>query len=375
MKNSQWIGISVGALFVGILLGFLFFRPADVAAPAKLSTGLGSCSSGVAVSDDTLFTLDGKNYSSEQLPGAFRELYYNDQFQVYKKTRGLVEDLAVRLARSKTTDIKSLPQLETLWPSIKVTPNEIMKFYEEKKASIPPHVTYEQVKPQIENFLRSQKLAQLASLELKLLESNGRFKLLLAAPVPPIASIETDSYPSLGPENAKYTLVEASDYMCGHCQKVHPEVKRVLEKFKDKIKFVQINYSLNPKGMSGTWIRGAYCAQLEKQDKFWKYHDAAFAKQSTEVHDHSAHAQGEPAEDPAANLKKARDVAQIVGLDLKKFDACINSDSAQAYVMKANQMLSGNGVSGTPTFYLNNVKVQMNHSGLADAVESAIKAL
>ncbi|HAZ13119.1 MAG: hypothetical protein A2X86_10015 [Bdellovibrionales bacterium GWA2_49_15] len=373
MKNSQWIAISIGALFVGILVGFLTFRPVGIEAPTKLSAGLGSCSSGTVPADGALFTLDGKNYSREQLPGELKDLYYNDQFQSYQKTRGIVEDLALRLALSKSEDLKTLPQLEALLPGGKVSDSEVKKFYEEKKASIPPQVTYEQVKPQIENFLRAQKLASLASLELKRLEANGRFKFLVAAPVPPVANIETASYPTLGPKDAKFTLVEASDYMCGHCQQIHPEVKKVLEKFKDKIKFVQINYSLNPNGMSGTWIRGAYCAEKENQEKFWKYHNAAFEKQSTEVHDHSAHAKGEPAEDLSANLKKARDVALTVGLDLKKFDACIDSQAAKEHVLKTNQMLSGNGVGGTPTFFLNNVKLQMTHAGLGEAIESAMR--
>ncbi|MEK6625180.1 MAG: thioredoxin domain-containing protein [Bdellovibrionota bacterium] len=304
-----------------------------------------------------------------------KELYYNDQAQSYQKTRGIIEDFALRLSLSKTQDTKILPQLEELLPSNKVTESEIKAFYNEKKASIPPQVTYDQVRPQIENFLRSQKLATMAATQIRQLESSGRFKLLLSAPVPPVASLETNSYPSLGPKDAKYTLVEASDYMCGHCQQVHPEVKQVLEKFKDKIKFIQINYSLNPAGMSGTWIRGAYCVAQEDQEKFWKYHHAAFAKQSSEIHDHSAHQHGEPPEDPAANLKKARDVAQTVGIDLKKFDKCIDSEAAKEYVTKTNQMLSGNGVSGTPTFFLNNVKVQMTQLGLTKTIESAMQSL
>ncbi|MBI2520035.1 MAG: thioredoxin domain-containing protein, partial [Bdellovibrio sp.] len=334
-----------------------------------------SCSSGTAHSEGAIFTLDEKNFTREDLPGELKELYYNDQHQSYQKTRGIAEDFALRLALSKTQDPKSLPQLEELLPSAKVSESEVKKFYEEKKASIPPQVTYEQVRPQIENFLRSQRVATLANTELKRLESSGRYKLLLNAPVPPVASIDIAPYPSLGPKDAKYTLVEASDYMCGHCQQVHPEVKQVLEKYKDKIKFVQINYSLNPAGMSGTWIRGAYCAAQENQEKFWKYHHAAFEKQSSEVHDHSAHAHGEPADDPATNLKKANDIAKSVGLDTKKFASCIDSEAAKAFVVKTNQMLSNNGVGGTPTFFFNNVKLQMTHAGLTAALESAMQAL
>lgn len=378
MNNSNLIGFCAISLVVGALAGWgitsLSQKANGPQTAASFSAGTtGTCSGGAAVQPGELFVLDGITYSQEQLPGELKEFYFNENFQTYQKTRAMVEEVALRMALSKSTDLGNLPPLDQLLPKTKVTEKDVKKFYDEKKSTIPAHVTFDQVKPQIEKYLEAQKIANAATDEIKKLEKNGRLNLLIAAPIPPVVKIETESFPSLGPSDAKYTLIEVSDYMCGHCQRVHPEVKEVLKKLKNKVKFVQINYSLNPNGMSGTWVRGAYCAQQESNDKFWKYHHAAFDVQSKEIHDHSSHAHGEHREDEAENFKKAKDVASTAGLDLQKFEACLKGEDSNAFILKTNQMLASNGVSGTPTFFLNNVKVQMTQPSLLQSIEAAMQ--
>jgi protein-disulfide isomerase len=376
--NSMIIGYSIASLVVGVLSGWgitsLTSSSQVPQVAANLSAPIGSCSGGGAESTPgVLFTLDGTNFTQEQLPGDLRDYYYTENFQSYEKSRGLMEEIALRMALSKSTSMENLPPLQELLTGAKVSESEIKKFYEEKKSTIPTQVTYDQVKPQIEKYLQSQKMVTLMSDEVKKLEKSGRYKLMITAPVPPVVKLDLASYPVLGADDAPNVLVEVSDYMCGHCQKVHPEVKSVLEKFKKKIKFVQMNYSLNPAGMSGTWIRGAFCAQQESVEKFWKYHHAAFELQSNEVHDHSSHANGAHTEDVAENRKKASSVATKSGLDLKKFETCLESEAAHAFVARTNKMLSSNGVSGTPTFFLNNVKVQLSAMGLEHSLTQLLK--
>ena len=380
MGHTKVVFISVLSLFLGGAIGYGVFNAVHLPTAentVNLSKNDQNCSLTSQSDQPTvLFSLDGKNYTQDTIPNNLKDSIYTMESKNYDMLSSYIKEFALRLALSKNSskqsDVNNLPSLFDLLPIKPITEKELKKFYQDSKSQIPQNVTYEMAKPQLERYLKNKKVAELFSAETDKLEKSGRLKILKAPPVAPVVSLNWDAFPSFGKKDAPHVLVEASDYKCGHCQKIQPEVKALLESMPEKIKFVQINFALDPNGESGALIRGAFCARkLGGDESFWKYHHAAFSEASNEKHDHQAHEQ----KTSESLLEKPRLVAKTVSLDLKKFNSCISSAEAKKHVENTVKMLTEAGVSGTPTFFLDNRKFQVGHNGLIAELKDKIKNL
>lgn len=84
--------------------------------------------------------------------------------------------------------------------------------------------------------------------------------------------------PAKGPENAKVTLVEFSDFQCPYCLQAHPTVQKILQTYGNDIRFIYKQFPLNaihPKAQKAA--EASLCAQ--EQGKFYEYHDKLFDNQ------------------------------------------------------------------------------------------------
>ena len=82
-----------------------------------------------------------------------------------------------------------------------------------------------------------------------------------------------------GPENAKITVVEFSDFQCPFCSRALPTVKQVMSEYKDNVRLVYKHLplvSLHPR--AHITAQAAECAK--DQGKFWEFHDQLFEKQA-----------------------------------------------------------------------------------------------
>lgn len=141
----------------------------------------------------------------------------------------------------------------------------------------------------------------------------------------------------LGAKNAKVILVEFSDYECPACGAVHPVIKQLLEKYKDKIRFVYRHFPLPQH--SDAEIAAYASESAGNQGKFWEMHDKLFENQK--------------------NLKK-EDIlkyAKELKLDLEKFQK--NWESPEVKQKVTDDIAAGNklGITQTPTFFLNGIKL------------------
>lgn len=139
-----------------------------------------------------------------------------------------------------------------------------------------------------------------------------------------------------------------------------------MKEFGSKVKFVQVNFALHQDGLSGALARGGVCAKQQSDEAFWKYHDKAF-----EVPAEAAKAVSpDEAKEFSAHASKA---AADAGLDTKKFDECLNAEATKKAVSDTVATYSASGVSGTPTFFVNNRKVTVGGQGaLKKALQDAL---
>jgi protein-disulfide isomerase len=146
-----------------------------------------------------------------------------------------------------------------------------------------------------------------------------------------------------GQNTAPVKLLVFADYMCPACAyyttTLEPQIKAL---YIDTGKAVEIFYDFPLGGAhvhSFLAARAARCA--EDQGKFWEYHDNLFAKQKDWSYGRDA---------PVGTFKT---YAGDVGLDRKKFDACLDSDTHSDLVEYNHQLGEQAGVGSTPTVFIN----------------------
>lgn len=163
----------------------------------------------------------------------------------------------------------------------------------------------------------------------------------------------------IGSSSAKVTLVEFGDYQCPACGAAYPIVKRIIEDYSGKIKFVFRNFSFL--GPESDWAaNAAECAG--EQGKFWQYYDYIYEHQSGEN-------KGAFSKD---NLKS---FAKTLNLDTSKFSTCVDSNKYLSKVVSDTNDGKALGVNSTPTFYLNGEQIRgvVPYDSLKTKIDSLLK--
>jgi protein-disulfide isomerase len=154
-----------------------------------------------------------------------------------------------------------------------------------------------------------------------------------------LAHMNIEGNPSLGPANARVTIVEFSDFECPHCRELYRTLKS-LEPLYPQVRVVFKDFPLTQiHPWTETASIGARCAYMQSPDAFWQLHDAIFESQdliSTE------------------NVwEKVTGFAKAAGLDTDAFKACMSSPEAQKAVDANRADGMAVGVTSTPTVFVN----------------------
>lgn len=317
-------------------------------------------------SKEALAYIGGTTYTKADLPSSEQSKLYSIEHETFHQKENFVKELAMRIALVKQkgdkVDLQTLPPLESLLEKPTPSDEELKAFFEENKNRLPPNTEFEQIKPQLAQFLTNKKMGDVFNQKWESLIAAGTVKMLLAQPIAPIVSIPIEKFPYKGNAGAENVLVEISDYLCPHCQSVHPQVKEVMTTMGEKVKLVQINFSLRPDNLSGSLAEGAFCAQKQSSEAFWKYHDQAFEGKWGSMND-------------ARDNDKALEVAKAAGIDEKQFTECMSGDEAKAFVKEAADIAGKIGVTGTPSFFLNNRRLNLDHGqSLADLIKKELES-
>jgi protein-disulfide isomerase len=155
--------------------------------------------------------------------------------------------------------------------------------------------------------------------------------------------VSVDDDPSKGLDNAPVTIVEFSDFQCSFCGRFfHQVLPQIEEEYikTGKVKFVYRDFPLSFHQYAQKAAEAAECA--DEQGKFWEYHNILFQKQT---------------EWSSGGISKLKEYAQNLGLDTGKFNECLDSGKYKSEVQKDFMDGSSYGVSGTPAFFINGIKV------------------
>lgn len=171
-----------------------------------------------------------------------------------------------------------------------------------------------------------------------------------------------DASPNLclvsGDPDSDIVVHEVSDYGCGSCatfnQGVIPQFKSEFVET-DEVKFVKIiSAPLYPNMWdSRQSAEAVLCAN--DQGRGNEYHEQIFGIQV---------AGGNPP------MKALVDLAENLGLDSNSFESCVKSGDYRLDVEKSTLLVQQNGVTGTPTVFVNGEKATATASGIAQAIET-----
>jgi protein-disulfide isomerase len=147
----------------------------------------------------------------------------------------------------------------------------------------------------------------------------------------------------LGLQSAPATLVEYGDYECPYCRSLHPMMKELMNRI-EGLRFIYRHFPLST--VHPYAAKAAEAAEAASaQGRFWEMHDLLFK-------------QDQPLDD--ARLARS---ARKAGLEMERY----NREMAEGIYSKKveedfTSALYGDGVTGTPTLYLNSVRLSNIHS-------------
>jgi Na+:H+ antiporter, NhaA family len=158
-----------------------------------------------------------------------------------------------------------------------------------------------------------------------------------------------------GPADAPVTLVEYGDFQCPYCGEAYPVVKRLLERFGDRLRFVFRHMplaDLHPRAPAAAQAAEAAAAQ----GRFWEMHDRLFEHQ-LELRD-----------------SDLRGHAEAIALDVERFDRDLGDAVHAARVEADHQSAARSGVPSTPRFFINGVihLSSATEADLGEAIEAEL---
>ena len=195
----------------------------------------------------------------------------------------------------------------------------------------------------LENALRDKLFAKY----------NAKFTLKEIAPI--AQNISADDDPSQGKTTALVTVVMFTDFQCPACAATHPALKKVLAEYADKVRFVVRDFPLVQ--IHANAFQAAVAASAANaQGKFFEYTEVLYQNQN--------------ALDTASLKKYAADL----GLNVKQFEADLANAKIADEIRKDIADGKRYGLSGTPTVFINGVKVrQLSAEGFRKAIDKALR--
>lgn len=137
--------------------------------------------------------------------------------------------------------------------------------------------------------------------------------------------------PSLGPDNAKITIVEFFDYNCGYCKSANDWVFQEVDAREGDVRVIFKEYPILAQS-SLTASKAALAA--DRQGKYREMHTALMKSRDLS---------------PETITK----IATSIGLDMARFNKDMESDKAMEHVQRIHAEAEEAQVQGTPGFFIN----------------------
>ncbi|MBK9529765.1 MAG: thioredoxin domain-containing protein [Acidobacteria bacterium] len=186
------------------------------------------------------------------------------------------------------------------------------------------------------------------------LSAKYKVNILYSEPEAPLENISVDDDPASGPSTAPVTVIMFSDFQCSACAATHPALKKAIEQFPGKVRFVVRDFPLESIHENAfAAARAANAANA--QGKFFEYTEILYKNQGAL---------------DAASLKR---YATQVGLNAAQFDIDFNAEKAAAEIRKDVADGEAYGINSTPTIFVNGRRVRrLSVDGFVQAIQKSM---
>lgn len=176
---------------------------------------------------------------------------------------------------------------------------------------------------------------------------------------PEVSAERLNQEAQLGNADATVQVIEYGAYGCTTCRALHQRgvVAQLLAAYGDQIEFRFRNLPIRTSN-DELAAAAAQCALDQSEDAFWRYHDHLYAMSFTAF----------SALDDAADFARAADAAN---LDAARLESCLDDELHQRTVEHWHDIARDANVTGTPTFFVNDQRVN-SANGLEDAIREEL---
>ena len=150
-------------------------------------------------------------------------------------------------------------------------------------------------------------------------------------------------------------VVYYGDFLCPYCRRLRAVLRRLQEATGNRLAYAFRHFP-NERAHPGAEFMARAAEAASNQGRFWEMYDALFDKE------------------PPFTEKDARKLAAGIGLDMERFERDLDSEDVRARVAKDLADAARNGVSGTPTIFVDGVRYDgaWDYYSLLDVIEGSV---
>lgn len=304
---------------------------------AACATASAAAPAPVASPADVFAKVGDRTITQQEVDVRAADELFKLQDQIYELRQQTAERIFIERAIAQAARRDKVSEEE--WVELRLetglrkpTEAELKALFEKAKKSLPADADFDSVKPELTTYLmREQRAARAKELFDELKKEQG-YTVVMAGPPRPRKTVEAAG-PSRGAGDAKISIVVFADFQCPYCARAAQTVEHVLAAYPGKIRLVYRHYPLSFHKQAPKAAEAAMCAN--EQGHFWEYHDLLYANQE------------------ALGVEDLKGHALQLGLDVKKFTACLDAGLMRAAVEKDQAVGEKLGVRGTPAYFIN----------------------
>ena len=288
--------------------------------------------------DKTIVSFNGGSVSTQDIQERAESEMFKLRKQEYEIQRRIAYDMAIQQIIKLEAEEKKLNEKVLVEAYVEKnfeppTEDMLQNFYKynqkriNKSFSAARPEIYQQAVQYIKKNIEDRYYQELAK--------KYELKVQIKSPLPPRMEIDVKDEPFWGKPDSKVVVVEYSDIECPYCQRMQSDAQKIREEYKEKIKWVVKDFPLSFHQNARKAHIAANCALEQK--KYFEYQSKIFV--------------------PGANLSPQTLVnsAKSLGLNITQFKKCLVDQNGERSKEIDEDIKSGsqNGVSGTPTIFVN----------------------
>lgn len=293
---------------------------------------------GCGKSSDVAATINGKPITMKEVDQAFNGKVAEQIYQLRKNALDSIieQKLLEQAAAEKKLTVEEFFKQEVDSKVNEPTEEEIKTIYEANADRYGEK--FEQVREGIAGALKNNRINIQRNALLSQLKEKSKIEAKLEKPPVVRAKVSIDGTDRcMGPDNAKITLVEFTDFQCPFCGRARPTIDQLLETYKQDLKYCYRDFPLSFHQDAQLAAVASQCGFEQGSEKGWKYFRNLFNNQRALK---------------STNLKQ---YAKEMGLNTEPFNQCLDTQKFLSKVQKDLQEGIQAGVSGTPGFFVNGI--------------------